>query len=213
MYVIINIHFIIPLFLLTIKFNISLNSFHRRCGVPTTYPWAWWWQVLHERCTTLYPQTSQPGKPWLVKQKLPYFGIKVLETKHWKGAFRMRRSVDFWYFWISQSYVVGDVRYTVTIDFSYTFGIAHIEGATWPATYSNCSWTVSMQLFDSPCQWHWYPCSLCSQLVYRCFTASQLLCCLVHSSHNEGTVVLTMGTEMMWWWRWLSSNTWIIIYN
>jgi hypothetical protein len=36
---------------------------------------------------------------------------------------------------------------------SYTLGIAHIEVATWAPTYSNCSWMVSMQLFDSP----WLP--------------------------------------------------------
>jgi hypothetical protein len=43
---------------------------------------------------------------------------------------RMRRSVDFWYCQISQSYVVGNVRYTVTIDVSYTLGIVHIEVVT-----------------------------------------------------------------------------------
>jgi hypothetical protein len=76
----------------------------------------------------------------------------ILQTKRWKGALRMRSSVDFWYFQISQSYVVENVKYTVTIDVSITLGIAHIEVMTWhQATYSNCSWMVSMQLYDSPC--------------------------------------------------------------
>jgi hypothetical protein len=113
----------------------------------------------------------------------------------------MRRSLDFWYHWISQSYVVGNVRYTVTIDVSYTMGIAHIEVMTWTPTYSYCSWMVSMHLFDSPFWQHCCPCSLCSWLLYRSFTTSCLLCCLLYSSHNEGTVVLTMWacTEMGWW--------------
>jgi hypothetical protein len=61
---------------------------------------------------------------------------------------------------------------------------------------------ISMRLFDPPCCWHCRPCSLCSQLLYRSFTASWLLCCLLNSCHNEGTVVLTMWVhaEMMWWW-------------
>ena len=74
----------------------------------------------------------------LVMPKLPYFGIAgqfcalaaILQTKRWKGALQMRRSVDFWYLRISRSYVVGNVRYTVTIDVSYTLGIAHIEVMT-----------------------------------------------------------------------------------
>jgi hypothetical protein len=49
-----------------------------------------------------------------------------------------------------------------------------------------------MQLFYPPCCWCCHPCSLCSQLLYRSFTASWLLCCLLCSHHNEGTVVLTM---------------------
>jgi hypothetical protein len=111
----------------------------------------------------------------------------TLQTKYWKGTLRMRRSVDFWYCWISWCYVVGNVRYTVTIDVSYTLGIAHIEVTTWAPTYRNCSWIISMQLFDAPCWWHCRPCSLCSQLLYRSFTTSWLPCCLLHSSHNEGT--------------------------
>jgi hypothetical protein len=40
-------------------------------------------------------------------------------------------------------------------------------------------------------------------LLYRSFTVSCLLCCLLCSSHYVDTVVLiTMGPEMMWWW-WL----------
>jgi Tol biopolymer transport system component len=39
-------------------------------------------------------------------------------------------------------------------------------------------------------------------LLYRSFTTSWLPCCLLCSSHNEGTVVLTMWAcaEMMWQW-------------
>jgi hypothetical protein len=47
------------------------------------------------------------------------------QTKFWKGALRMRRSVYFWYHRISQSNVVRNVRYTVRIDVSYMLGIAH----------------------------------------------------------------------------------------
>jgi hypothetical protein len=130
-----------------------------------------------------------------IKPKLPYFGITGCFC-----ALAMRRSVDFWYLWISWSYVVGNVRYTVTIDVSYTLGIAHIEVTTWAPTYSNCSQMVLMRLFDSPYWWRCCPCSLCSQLLYRSFTASWLLCCLLYSSHNEGTVVLLMGAEIMSGW-------------
>jgi hypothetical protein len=99
----------------------------------------------------------------------------------------MRKLVDFWYCQISWSYVVGNVRYTVRIDVSYILGVAQVEVMTWSPTYSNCSWMISMQLFDPPCFWCCCPCSLCSQLLYRSFTASWLICCL-----NEGTIVLTM---------------------
>jgi hypothetical protein len=127
----------------------------------------------------------------------------ILWTKCWKGALQMRTSVDFWYLWISLSYVVGNVRNTVTIDVSYTLGNVHIEVTTWAPTYSNCSWMVSMQLFDSPCWWCCCPCSLCSQLLNRSYTTSWLPCCLLHSSLNECTVVLRMGAhaKMMWWWK------------
>jgi hypothetical protein len=39
-------------------------------------------------------------------------------------------------------------------------------------------------------------------LLYRSFTASWLPCCLLHYSHNEGTVVLIMWAcaKMMWQW-------------
>jgi hypothetical protein len=74
----------------------------------------------------------------LVKPKLLYFGIaghfcalaQFREPSAGNWALRMRRSVDFWYCQISQSYVVGNVRYTVTIDVSYTLGIVHIEVVT-----------------------------------------------------------------------------------
>ncbi len=90
----------------------------------------------------------------------------TLQTKCWKGALRMRKSVDFWYHQISWSYVVGNVRYTVTIDNGYMLGISHIEVMTWSPTYSNCSWMISMQLFDYPAN----DAAILAAFVANCFT-------------------------------------------
>ena len=97
--------------------------------------------------------------------------------------------------WMS---VLRACHFSQQIDVSNMLGIAYIEVMTWSPTYSNCSWMISMWLFDPPCCWRCHPCSLCSQLLYRSFTASWLLCCLLHSCHNEGTVVLTMWLGACW---------------
>ncbi len=149
--------------------------------MPTAYPWALWWHVLHALHTSLYPQTCQQGKEVsdascnaktaiLWNRRSFLCSCATSWIKHWNRALQMRRSVDFWYHQISQSYVVGNVKYTVTTDVSCTLGIAYIEVTTLSPTSSNCS------------GWYWcrflIPPANCTAalaaLVANCFTEALL---------------------------------------